>query len=118
MRLRAMLLQLRVCMNMGKTVFVPSSATRLLFTRAFHAPIAGNAARALAPGGVTVQMLGGEGIKLSSDAQQLKEWVEKGAGAGMASKESGVSSHLLRVPCTHTHVTECGAGFMHACCAS
>ena len=30
-------------------------------------------------GGVTVQMLGGEGVALSPDAQQLKDWVEKGA---------------------------------------
>ncbi|GBF89063.1 intraflagellar transport protein [Raphidocelis subcapitata] len=29
-------------------------------------------------GGVTVQMLGGEGVALSPDAQQLKDWVEKG----------------------------------------
>ncbi|KAI8476116.1 MAG: HORMA domain-containing protein [Monoraphidium minutum] len=29
-------------------------------------------------GNVTVQMLGGEGVKLNSDAQLLKDWVEKG----------------------------------------
>ncbi|KIZ02527.1 putative Intraflagellar transport protein [Monoraphidium neglectum] len=29
-------------------------------------------------GGVTVQMLGGDGVQLSQDAQKLKDWVEKG----------------------------------------
>jgi hypothetical protein len=35
-------------------------------------------------GGFTVQMLGGEGVALSDDAQQLKDWVEKGEGRGGA----------------------------------
>lgn len=40
--------------------------------------------RPLSAGGVTVQMLGGDGIKLSADAQQLKDWVEKGEGVCVA----------------------------------
>lgn len=42
--------------------------------------VSGSRSQHTCPGGVTVQMLGGEGVQLSRDAQQLKDWVEKGAG--------------------------------------
>lgn len=41
--------------------------------------VSGSRSQHTCPGGVTVQMLGGEGVQLSGDAQQLKDWVEKGA---------------------------------------
>lgn len=48
------------------------------------------------PGNVTVQMLGGEGVQLSSDAQQLKDWVEKGEGcAGGRASWGPTATHTL-----------------------
>jgi hypothetical protein len=49
-------------------------------------------------GGVTVQMLGGENVKLSADAQQLKDWVEKGGHFIPFVCSSNLQQHAIANP--------------------